>query len=81
MLNYFLGLLKYILKMLGLLLMLMAALVFWYYLKAPVYDFPAPKPFSVSALYNPYQGLDSLNWRRANFQVQSRAWGGLTDGR
>ena len=55
--------------------------IFWFYLRAPVYDFPPPKPFSGNSLYNPYEGLDSLNWRRSNFQVQSRVWGGITDGR
>jgi hypothetical protein len=79
--QYILGLLTYIGKMLGLLMLLAIGMVFWFYLQAPVYDFPKPSPFSGPALYNPYEGLDSLDWRRSNFQVQSRAWGGLTDGR
>ena len=81
MIKYLIGLLKYTGMMLVLLLVLILTVIFWFYLQAPVYDFPQPQPFSGSALYNPYEGLDSLNWRRANFQVQSRAWGGLTDGR
>lgn len=81
MINYLMALLKYAGKMLGLLLLLILGILFWFYLQAPVYDFPDPEPFSGSALYNPYEGLDSLNWRRSNFQVQSRAWGGMTDGR
>jgi len=67
--------------MLGMLFLIIISVMFWFYLRAPVYDFPEPEPFSGSALYNPYEGLDSNYWRRSNFQVQSRAWGGLTDGR
>lgn len=51
------------------------------YLFAPVYDFPQPQPFSGSKLFNPYQGLNRPNWRKANFQVQSASWFGITDGR
>ena len=46
----------------------------------PVYHFNAPKPFSGNQWYNPYNGLDGLDFHRANFQVQSRAWGGMTNG-
>lgn len=81
MIHYLIGLLKYLGKLFGILLLLLIGVVFWFYLRAPVYDFPAPKPFSGKSLYNPYEGLDSLYWRRSNFQVQSRVWGGLTDGR
>lgn len=81
MIDYLVKLLKYTGKLTGLLLLIFLGIIFWFYLEAPVYDFPERKPFSGTALYNPYEGLDSLNWRRANFQVQSRAWGGLTDGR
>jgi hypothetical protein len=81
LIQYLLGLLKYIGKMLGTLFLIIIGVMFWFYLRAPVYDFPEPVPFSGSALYNPHEGLDSNSWRRSNFQVQSRAWGGLTDGR
>lgn len=50
------------------------------YLFAPVYNFQDPRPFSGNNLYNPYQDLDSNHWRKSNFQVQSRAWAGVTDG-
>jgi hypothetical protein len=52
-----------------------------FYLQAPVYKFSGPSVFSGSKLYNPYQNMDAGNWRKYNFQVQSRVWGGLTDGR
>ncbi len=79
--RYFAGLIRHLGKMAVLLLLLAAGALFWFYLSAPVFDFPQPQPFSGPSIYNPYEGLDSLNWRKANFQVQSRAWGGLTDGR
>ncbi|MBI4649511.1 MAG: hypothetical protein HY738_23655, partial [Bacteroidia bacterium] len=47
----------------------------------PVYDFPAPSPFSGDNLWNPYQNMDSTLWWKANFQVQSDAWAGITSGR
>lgn len=52
-----------------------------YYLSAPIYNFSGPVPFSGDKLYNPYQSSDSNNWRKYNFQVQSKAWLGITDGR
>jgi hypothetical protein len=50
-------------------------------LNAPRYIFPEPKPFSGDKIYNPYQDMDSSRWLKANFQVQSRVWLGLTNGR
>jgi hypothetical protein len=50
-------------------------------LKVPLYIFPEPKPFHGSKIYNPYQDMDSTPWLKANFQVQSRVWWGLTNGR
>ena len=51
------------------------------YITAPVYIFPEPKPFSGEELFNPYEGIDSNYWRKGNFQIQSAAWLGITDGR
>ncbi len=51
------------------------------YIFAPVYNFPEPVPFSGDKIFNPYQQTDSSYWRKANFQVQSAAWFGVTDGR
>lgn len=50
-------------------------------LNTPQYFFPKPLPFSGKSLYNPYQGMDSSRWLKGNFQVQSRVWMGLTNGR
>lgn len=51
------------------------------YLLAPVYVFPEPEPFSGEVLFNPYEGIDSNDWHKGNFQIQSEAWLGITDGR
>lgn len=47
---------------------------------APVYDFPAPKPFAGSHFYNPYAAADG-HWLTGNFHAHARAWGGLTTGK
>ena len=52
-----------------------------FYLLAPVYNFSGPVKFTGEQLYNQYQSIDSLNWKKYNFQVQSNAWLGITDGR
>jgi hypothetical protein len=48
---------------------------------SPVYDFPPPTPFSGGKIFNPYEKMDSLAWRRTNFHFHTRAWFGLTSGR
>ena len=70
-------LLKFVVIFFGLLLTMLLG----FYLLAPVYEFSGPSEFSGNKLYNPYENMDSANWRKYNFQVQSKAWGGLTDGR
>lgn len=83
--HYLLEWLKNFLIYLGKVLVFIFGLIFaallYQYGTCPFYCFPDPKPFSGSTWFNPYQGLDSLHWRRANFQIQSYAWGGVTDGR
>jgi hypothetical protein len=51
------------------------------YFMAPVYDFPVPQPFYGDKIYNPYEGMDSTCWKKANFHFHVHAWGGLTSGR
>jgi hypothetical protein len=51
------------------------------YLSTPVYSFRAPEPFSGDKWYNPYAGMDSTSWRKANFHFHTREWYGLTAGR
>ncbi|HPE43148.1 MAG TPA: hypothetical protein PKV88_03620, partial [Bacteroidales bacterium] len=74
-------LLKTIGKLLLLFIITILLVVLSFYLLAPSYQFEEPKPFSGPILYNPYQNIDSLNLYKYNFQVQSKAWGGITDGR
>lgn len=50
------------------------------YLFAPYYVFPEIKTFKGKQLYNPYKGMNAENWKKGNFQVQSRVWFGLTNG-
>ena len=50
------------------------------FLISPVYDFPEPEAFSGDKIWNPYQDIDTNNWKKGNFQIQALAWGGLTDG-
>jgi hypothetical protein len=50
------------------------------YLYCPVYIFPEPKPFSGDKIYNPYADMDSTGWKKANFHLHTRKWGGLTNG-
>lgn len=61
----------------GLLLFFLAT--FQYFL-VPIYDFEEPAPFHGQNWYNPYKNIDRNNWGKYNFQVQSKAWLGLTDG-
>jgi hypothetical protein len=61
-------------------LMGLAILIALPYLRPPVYDFPAPRPFSGSAFVNPYANLQGT-WQRANLHAHGRAWGGLSNGR
>lgn len=43
---------------------------------SPIYDFKEPQPFSGPDIYNPYQGMDSVNcWKRANFHTHTRVEG------
>ncbi len=46
----------------------------------PVYEFKEPVRFSGNGWYNPYRGLDSSTWYKANFHAHSNSWGGLTNG-
>jgi hypothetical protein len=63
-----------------LLLLLLSAELLIYFL-VPVYDFPKPMTFKGNLIYNPYEGMDSLHWKKANFHFHTKAWFGLTNGR
>lgn len=68
----------------GLALSVIAAIVAlqaWFYFTAPIYFFEPPKPFSGDRWYNPYAGMDSTQWKKANFHFHTREWGGITAGK
>jgi hypothetical protein len=46
-----------------------------------VYTFPKPARFAGDKIYNPYEDCNPADWKKANFQVQSRVWFGITNGR
>ncbi|MBN1339020.1 MAG: hypothetical protein JXA03_06845 [Bacteroidales bacterium] len=73
--------LRFVLKLF--LWIILAGLIYYavLYITCPVYRFAEPSPFRGDKLYNPYQNMNPSHWRKANFQVQSKAWGGITDGR
>ncbi len=68
-------------KFIKYILIILVGMLIINYLLAPVYRFSGPIPFSGKKLYNPYQSVDTNNWRKYNFQVQSRVWLGITNGR
>lgn len=72
---------RFLLKALGVIILLLLIVFFVIYAIAPVYKFPEYKPFAGDNIYNPYKNIDSTAWKKGNFQVQSRAWLGITDGR
>lgn len=57
------------------------SIIAFFYFTCPVYDFPEPQPFSGGDIYNPYRKIDASDIKKANFQIQSYSWFGLTDGR
>lgn len=69
--------LKSIVKFLGIIIIASIAVSFI----SPFYSFPESKSFSGEKIYNPYENMNNANWILANFQVQSDAWGGVTNGR
>lgn len=72
---------RFLLKLIMWLLLLLTVIFFVVYAIAPVYDFFEPEPFAGSNIHNPYQDMDSTLWKKGNFHAQSHAWFGITDGR
>lgn len=47
---------------------------------SPIYDYPAPRPFTGKDIYNPYQNIDStVQWKRANFHTHTRVEGMMNE--
>ncbi len=72
---------KFLFKLILWVLSLLVLIFFFIYALAPIYKFTEPQPFSGDKFLNPYENIDSSNWKKGNFQVQSRAWMGITNGR
>lgn len=64
-----------------LILMAIGAIIIGFYLSCPVYRFKDPQPFSGDSIFNPYKKIGGAQWLAGNFQVQSRVWMGITNGR
>ncbi|OQX77948.1 MAG: hypothetical protein B6D61_06425 [Bacteroidetes bacterium 4484_249] len=74
-------LIKFLLKLFYWALILLIVIFFIIYALAPIYTFPEYGPFTGDKFLNPYKQADSSEWKKGNFQVQSRAWMGITNGR
>ncbi len=67
-------------KMVLALIILLMVLLWLPYLSTTFYSFNSSEIFQGKNIYNPYASMDSGSWIKANFQIQSYAWKGLTDG-
>jgi len=56
------------------------SLVMWWFIP-PVYNFSEPLAFHGNQWYNPYSTIDTNHLRLSNFQIQSKSYGGITNGR
>lgn len=81
MLRLLLFFFKWLVRLIIYLIVAVLLVIIIEYLVCPIYIFPDPEPFHGEYIFNPYQDIDSTKWRKSNFQVQSRAWIGITDGR
>ncbi len=68
-------------KLLMILILTVLGLLWLPYIETKYYNFPEPKQFSGQQIFNPYSSMDSNSWVKANFQIQSYAWKGITSGR
>jgi len=69
-------------KLLALLLLMpVAANLILVFVVCPVYDFPAPEPFSGDSYYNPYEEISDGDWLKGNFHAHTRTFWGLMNGR
>lgn len=80
MLKILLKVLKYFLSFIGIIIFIKLSVFYFVYIYCPIYDFIEPEKFKGSYIYNPYQNLETANWKKANLHVHSRAWGGVTNG-
>ncbi|MGD0340864.1 MAG: hypothetical protein ABSA76_04040 [Bacteroidales bacterium] len=62
------------------LLLIIIILVTFQFIINTKFSFPEPRVFNGVKLYNPYLGIDSTKWKRANFHLHTRLLFGLTAG-
>ncbi|OFY47675.1 MAG: hypothetical protein A2W85_12735 [Bacteroidetes bacterium GWF2_41_31] len=72
---------RFIKRFLLVMLVMLIGMLLMFYLLAPIYQFSGPVPFSGENIHNPYSGMRASDWKKYNFQVQSKAWMGITSGR
>lgn len=80
MIKFLIKALAFLLKILLLFIVGLIILLTLPYFKTEIYRFAEPQKFGGNKWFNPYENMDSSAWHKANFQVQSYAWKGLTDG-
>ena len=56
------------------------SLILWWFIP-PAYNFSEPTAFNGNEWYNPYSTIDTNHLRLSNFQIQSKSYGGVTNGR
>jgi hypothetical protein len=62
--------------LLGIFVFILIALILQYVVNVK-YTFPKPHAFKGEYLYNPYRGVDSTQWRKANFHAHTRLYPGM----
>ena len=72
---------KIVRKILKYFFLLLIIFIAYPYLISPIYKFPEASVFSGDKIYDPYSGMDSTHWHKANFHAHTRLLYGLTDGR
>lgn len=68
-------------KIIYILFLFFAFLVYDQYINCPKFEFSKSKPFSGDFIYNPYQNLNLNNGKIANFHGHTHSWLGLTNGK
>lgn len=73
--------LVFLFKTVGYIVLAVLLLLFLMNILVPVYSYDEPKPFEGDYLYNPYQNMNSDDWKQSNFHAHTSQYGGVTNGR
>lgn len=71
---------KYILKTLKYLSLIILLFILYPYIICPIYKFATYKEFSGEKLYNPYSTTNNYKWYKVNMHAHTNAWYGITTG-